>query len=56
MGNKGIPYYKLIYVIMIYLGAIIPMQLVWQCTDLINAFMVIPNVLALFMLRQKIKP
>ena len=56
VGNKGIPYYKLIYVIMIYLGAIIPMQLVWQCTDLINAFMVIPNVLALFMLRQKIKP
>lgn len=56
VGNKGIPYYKLVYVIMIYLGAIIPMQLVWQCTDLINACMVIPNVLALFMLRQKIKP
>ena len=56
VGNKGIPYYKLVYVLMIYLGAIIPMQLVWQCTDLINAFMVIPNVLALFLLRHKIKP
>lgn len=56
VGNKGIPYYKFLYVLMIYLGAIIPMQLVWQCTDLINACMVIPNVLALFMLRQKIKP
>lgn len=56
VGNKGIPYYKLIYILMIYLGAIIPMRLVWECTDLINAFMVIPNVLALFLLRHRIKP
>lgn len=56
VGNKGIPYYKLLYVLMIYLGAIIPMQLVWECTDLINAVMVIPNVLALFLLRHDIKP
>ena len=56
VGNKGIPYYKLLYVLMIYLGAIIPMHLVWECTDLINAFMVLPNVLALLLLRRKIKP
>ena len=40
---------------MIYLGAIIPMQLVWECTDLINALMALPNLLALWMLRRKIK-
>ncbi len=56
VGNKGIPYYKLLYILMIYLGAIIPMQLVWECTDLINAVMVIPNVLALFLLRHDIRP
>ncbi len=56
MGNKGIPYYKLLYVLMIYLGAIIPMHFVWECTDLINALMVLPNVLALFLLRRKVKP
>lgn len=54
-GSKGIPVYKLFYVLMIYLGAIIPMQLVWECTDLINALMALPNLLALWMLRQKIK-
>ena len=39
---------------MIYLGAIIPMNLVWECTDLINGLMVVPNVLALCFLRRHI--
>ncbi|MCD7724144.1 MAG: amino acid carrier protein [Clostridiales bacterium] len=56
IGKKGIPYYKLAYILMIYFGAIIPMNLVWECTDLINAMMVLPNVLALYLLRSRIKP
>lgn len=55
VGSKGIPVYKLFYVLMIYLGAIIPMRLVWECTDLINALMALPNLLALWVLRKKIK-
>ena len=55
MGQKGIPLYKLAYILMIYLGAIIPMRLVWESTDLINALMVLPNVLALYCLRKQIK-
>ena len=55
MGKKGIPFYKFAYIVMIYLGAIIPMHLVWESTDLINALMVLPNVLALYCLRQHIK-
>ncbi len=55
MGKKGIPFYKLAYTIMIYLGAIIPMRLVWESTDLINALMVLPNVLALYCLQKHIR-
>ena len=55
MGKKGIPLYKLGYILMIYFGAIIPMRLVWESTDLINAMMVLPNVLALFCLRKYVK-
>ena len=55
MGKKGIPLYKLTYIVMIYLGAIIPMRLVWESTDLINALMVLPNVLALYCLRKCIR-
>ena len=39
---------------MIYIGAIIPMQLVWSFTDFINAVMVLPNVLCLLVLFRKV--
>ena len=47
--------YKLIYIVMIYIGAVIPLDVVWECTDFINAMMVLPNVLTLFLLRRCIK-
>ncbi len=56
IGSKGIPLYQLAYILMIYLGAVIPMRLVWESTDLINALMVVPNVLALYCLRRQIRP
>ncbi len=51
-GNKGIFIYKVVYIVMIYVGAVLPLNLVWECTDLINALMVIPNVAALFLLQR----
>lgn len=53
-GTKSISVYKLIYIVMIYIGAVIPLHVVWECTDLINAMMVLPNVLALFLLKDHI--
>lgn len=53
-GSKGIFFYKIIYIVMIYIGAVMPLTLVWECTDLINAFMILPNVLALFLLQKHI--
>lgn len=54
-GDRNICVYKLIYIVMIYIGAVIPLNVVWECTDLINAVMVLPNVLALFLLQDKIR-
>ncbi len=56
VGERGIPYYKLLYIVMIYIGAVIPMNIVWECTDLINGLMVLPNLLALYCLNKHIKP
>lgn len=53
-GPAAIPHYKLVYIVMVYVGAVIPMQIVWECTDLVNAVMVLPNVVALILLRKKI--
>jgi AGCS family alanine or glycine:cation symporter len=54
IGTQGIPFYKIGYIVMIYIGAVIPLDVVWQCTDLINALMIPPSVAALFLLHRKI--
>lgn len=54
-GTQRLRYYKLLYIVMIYIGAIMPMKLVWECTDLVNAIMVFPNIIALYTLRNHIK-
>lgn len=51
-GNRGLFLYKVAYIVMIYIGAIMPLNLVWECTDLINALMILPNVAALFLLKK----
>lgn len=47
--------YQIAYLFTIFLGAVMSLELVWEMTDLINAFILIPNVIALFLLRKRIK-
>lgn len=54
-GQKGISIYRLGYILMIFFGSIMSLDLVWESSDLMNAMMAIPNLLALFLLRNKIK-
>jgi AGCS family alanine or glycine:cation symporter len=54
-GNKGLFLYRTLYIVMIYVGAVLPLSFVWECTDLINALMVLPNVCALFLLHKYIE-
>lgn len=54
-GETGVHSYHLVYIVMIYIGAILPMGLIWSFTDLVNAIMVFPNVLGLFILFRSVK-
>ena len=54
-GSKGVFFYKVAYIVMIYVGAVLPLSFVWECTDFINALMLLPNILALFLLKNKIR-
>ncbi|MCF0219492.1 MAG: sodium:alanine symporter family protein [Muribaculaceae bacterium] len=47
-GGKWIPRYRVIYIVATYIGALLPLVLVWNLSDIFNALMVIPNVIALF--------
>ncbi len=53
-GAKGIKPFQICYIVMIFIGAIMSLDLVWELTDFINLFMAIPNLLALILLRNRI--
>ena len=55
-GKSGIGTYRICYIIMIYVGSIMSLELVWELTDLVNAFMALPNLVCLFFLRKQILP
>ena len=54
-GKEGISTYRLCYIVMVYIGGILTLSFVWELTDLINAFMVVPNLISIFFLYKKIK-
>lgn len=54
-GTKRISIYRFGYIIMIFLGSIMSLDLVWEASDFINATMAIPNLIALFLLRKQIR-
>lgn len=54
-GEHNLSVYRLLYIVMIYIGAVIPLDVVWECTDFINALMIFPNVFSLFLLNKHIK-
>ncbi len=55
IGRKGIKLYKLLYILAIFIGSIISLELVWDMTDTFNAFMALPNILALLLLVKHVK-
>lgn len=54
-GNEGISTYRICYIVMIFVGAILSLEFVWELSDLINALMVLPNVLSIWLLYKEIK-
>ena len=53
-GEKGIRTYQLLYLMFVYLGAVVSLDLVWCLSDLLNALMSLPNLLCLWLLRKEI--
>lgn len=46
--------YMFIWTIMLFLGSIGKIQMVWDIADILNILMVIPNVIAVFLLRKEL--
>ena len=53
-GKKSIIVYTIIAIVFVFLGSIFQNDLVWELTDFFNYLMVLPNVLALFVLSKMV--
>lgn len=53
--KKHLKIYQIIYMVFIFLGAVLSLDLVWEITDTLNIFMAIPNLIALYALRKQIR-
>jgi AGCS family alanine or glycine:cation symporter len=49
-GKKIIKPYRILWVIVALLGTLISLDLVWTIADILNALMVVPNVVAMLLL------
>ncbi|MDR2576407.1 MAG: sodium:alanine symporter family protein [Treponema sp.] len=50
LGTKSISLYRLIFVIVAYLGTVLSLDIVWNIADALNALMIIPNLVAVLLL------
>ena len=55
LGEGAIRPYKVVYLIMHFLGAIISLNLAWQIGDIALGIVILPNLIALVMLSGKVK-
>lgn len=51
-GQRGMKQYHMLYILAVYLGAVLSLDFVWSLSDLFNSFMAVPNLLCLWMLRK----
>lgn len=54
-GKDGVKTYHLCYIVMVFVGGILPLEFVWEMTDLINALMIPPNLISLWVLYEQVK-
>jgi AGCS family alanine or glycine:cation symporter len=50
LGTRSIVPYRIIYVIVAFLGTVLSLDLVWNIADALNALMTIPNLIAVLLL------
>ena len=55
MGEGAIRPYKVVYLIMHFLGAVVPLSLAWEIGDIALGIVILPNLIALVLLSGKVK-
>jgi AGCS family alanine or glycine:cation symporter len=54
-GERAVLPYRVVYTVMVVVGAAVPLQLVWNIADITNILMALPNLLGLLLLAGLVK-
>ncbi len=54
-GERAVLPYRIIYTVLVVVGAYVPLKLVWNFADIANIFMAAPNLLSLILLTGMVK-
>ena len=49
-GKKWVMGYRIVYIVMVFIGSVMNLALVWNLADCMNALMAIPNLISLLCL------
>jgi len=49
-GDKAIPLYRTVFVLIVYLGSVVRLETAWTLADIFNGLMALPNLVALLFL------
>ncbi len=54
-GERAVLPYRIIYTVIVVIGAYAPLQLVWNFADIANIMMALPNLISLILLAGLVK-
>ena len=49
-GERFVPYYRYVWVVFVFIGAVVKLDLVWNFSDVMNGLMAVPNLIGLLFL------
>ncbi|MGH7359700.1 MAG: alanine:cation symporter family protein, partial [Candidatus Rokuibacteriota bacterium] len=55
MGKRAVLPYKMVYVVMHFIGAVVPLASIWALGDIFLGIVILPNLLALILLSPEVK-
>ena len=54
-SEKAVSFYRVIYVVFVFIGAVSRLDLVWSVSEIMNALMAVPNLIAVIALGNAVK-
>lgn len=53
-GDGGVTWYRIIFCVMAVFGAVLELDFIWTLSDMFNGLMAVPNLIAIFLLSDKV--